>query len=281
MKKIVLFSMFLLTIVSFSSCQKVPAGNVGIKFYLLGKNKGVDYESLSPGRYWIGINEELFLFPTYRQNKVWTDMETKESPTKEGFVFQSIEGMKLTADVGIEYQINSSDVPLIFEMYKKGCEEITNVVLRNAVRDAFSQAASTRTTECMYGEGKVEFINEVKRIATAKAAEKHIQLNDIYLLGNMGIPSGVTDALNNKIAAKQRAEQRENELREAEAQAKKDVAQAEGQAQSILVKSKAEAEANRVLSASITPTLVEYEKIKKWNGVMPQVTGGTSIVNLK
>ena len=59
----------------FVSCSKVPAGNVGIKFYLLGKDKGVDYEVLGPGRYWIGINEELFLFPTQRQNKVWSDDE--------------------------------------------------------------------------------------------------------------------------------------------------------------------------------------------------------------
>ena len=34
-----------------TSCSKVPAGNVGIKFYLLGKDKGVDYDVLTPGRY--------------------------------------------------------------------------------------------------------------------------------------------------------------------------------------------------------------------------------------
>lgn len=262
----------------FVSCSKVPAGNVGIKFYLLGKDKGVDYEALGPGRYWIGINEELFLFPTQRQNKVWSDDEEGN----RGFEFQSKEGMKLSANVGIEYQIEEVNVPQVFEMYKKGCEEISNIVLRNAVRDAFNKASSTRTAEQMYGEGKISFIEEVKKIATEKAAEKYIKLNDIYLLGNVGVPESVTIALNNKIKAMQEAEQRENEIRGAEAQAKKDIAKAEGEAKSLLTKAKAEAEANRIISNSLTPTLVEYEKIKQWNGILPQVQGsGASIVNLK
>ena len=167
-------------------------------------------------------------------------------------------------------------------MYKKGCEEISNIVLRNAVRDAFNKASSTRTAEQMYGEGKISFIEEVKKIATEKAAEKYIKLNDIYLLGNVGVPESVTIALNNKIKAMQEAEQRENEIRGAEAQAKKDIAKAEGEAKSLLTKAKAEAEANRIISNSLTPTLVEYEKIKQWNGILPQVQGsGASIVNLK
>lgn len=260
-----------------SSCSKVPAGNVGVKFYLLGKDKGVDYETLKPGRYWIGVNEELFLFPTQRQNKIWSYNEEDN----QGFEFQSKEGMKLMANVGIEYQILDENVTTIFEMYKKGCDEITNIVLRNAIRDAFNMASSTRTAEQMYGEGKIEFMNEVKKLATAKAAEKYITLNDVYLLGNIVVPESVTTALNNKIKAMQEAEQRENEIRGAEAQAKKDIAIAEGEAQSLLTKARAEAEANRIIANSLTPTLVEYEKIKKWNGETPKVTGnGGSIINL-
>lgn len=278
MKKSLFIALLGLSLMSLSSCSKVPAGNVGIKFYLLGKDKGLDYETLSPGRYWIGINEELYLFPTQRQNKIWSN----EEEGNHGFEFQSKEGMKLAANVGIEYQIEEEDVTKVFEMYKKGCDEITNIVLRNAVRDAFNKASSTRTAEQMYGEGKINFIEEVKTIAKEKAAEKYIKLNDIYLLGNIVVPESVTVALNNKIKALQEAEQRENEIRSAEAQAKKEIAKAEGEAQSMLTKARAEAESNRIISNSLTPTLVEYQKIKQWNGVLPQVQGnGASIVNLK
>ena len=58
-------------IASLAACSKVPAGHVGVKVYLLGSSKGVDTEELGVGRYWIGINEELYLFPTYMQNYTW------------------------------------------------------------------------------------------------------------------------------------------------------------------------------------------------------------------
>ena len=90
------------------------------------------------------------------------------------------------------------------------------------------------------------------------------------------------NAIDSKIKATQIAQQRENELREAEAEAKKVIAQANGVAESIRIRALAEANANKIVAASITSSLVEYEKIKKWDGKMPQVTGsGANIVNLK
>lgn len=281
MKKFLTIIAFFAFVFSFSSCSKVPAGTVGIKFYLLGKSKGVDYDVLTPGRYWVGVNEELYLFPTRIQNRVWTSDSQEGSPHDESFEFQSKEGMKLTANVGLDYCIEKENAPKIFELYKTGCDEITNVVLRNIVRDAFNAAASSRTAEDMYGEGKVKFLDNVKELVKTKANEKYITVNDLYLLGNMGVPSEVTKALNAKITANQKAEQAENELRQAEAEARKVEAIAQGNANARIIEAEAEAEANRKISASITPNLVEYQKIKKWNGVQPQVTGSNAIVNLK
>ena len=35
-----------------------------------------------------------------------------------------------------------------------------------------------------------------------------------------------------------------------------------------------QAKANDALSRSITPILVQYKGIEKWNGILPQVSGG-------
>ena len=35
-----------------------------------------------------------------------------------------------------------------------------------------------------------------------------------------------------------------------------------------------QAKANEVLSRAITPILVSYKSIERWNGVLPQVSGG-------
>jgi len=281
MKKIKMLLLALIGVMfigSMSSCSKVKNGEIGVKMYLLGTDKGISQEILGPGRYWIGWNEELYIFPTFNQNKTWTSDENEDSPTNEQFSFQSKEGLNLDASVGIEYHIPKENVADVFQLYKKGVDEITDKVLRNAVREAFNIASSTRTAEDMYGEGKVEFLKDVDSIAKHKAIEKYIVIDDIYLIGRIGIPSSVTTALNNKIKAKQLASQKENELRQAEADAAKRVAQAKGIAESVLLEAEAQAKANKILNASITQTLIKYQTIEKWNGILPKVSGAGGVI---
>ena len=107
------------------------------------------------------------------------------------------------------------------------------------------------------------------------------RVDRIYLIGRFHFPNNVIEALNRKIEATQRAEQRENELREAEAQAKKDIAKSNGIAKCILISAEAQADANRTISESLSPMLIKWENIKKWDGVLPKVTGAPgSILNI-
>ena len=52
------------------------------------------------------------------------------------------------------------------------------------------------------------------------------------------------------------------------------VATAKGDAEAILVVAQEQAKANEVLAHSLTPILVSYKSIERWNGVLPQVAGG-------
>lgn len=258
-------------------CSKVPAGHVGVKVYLLGGAKGVDSEELPVGRYWIGINEELYLFPTFQQNYVWTQDATEGSPNDESFTFQTQEGMVVGADLGISYHLDPTKIPLIFQKYRRGIEEITDVFLRNHVRDALNARASTMSVEKIYGTGRTDFIEAAQSDVAEEVAGIGIVVDKLYLIGSFRLPDNVVGALNSKIEATQRAQQRENELREAEAQAKKVAAEAQGRADAILVVAKAEAEANRVVASSLTQPLIAYKQIERWDGVLPRFTGGDSV----
>lgn len=272
-------ALFCLVIVSLwcqTGCSKVPAGHVGVKVYLLGGAKGVDNEVLGVGRYWIGWNEELFLFPTFQQTKAWTKSSTKDSPEDQSFVFQTKEGLSVGADVSISYTIRADKVATLFQRYRKGVDEITDVYLRNLVRDALVLASSTRTVEAIYGEGKSDLIEEVKRIVQQKIQPIGIDIDMISFIGDLRLPENVVESINAKIAATQKAQQRENELREAEAQAAKKIAEAKGIAESTRIQAQAQAEANKEISKSLTPELVEYVKAQKWDGKLPQVSGNGS-----
>lgn len=272
----------ILLVMAASSCRQVPAGNVGIKFHLLGGEKGVDQEELTPGRYFIGINDKLYLFPTFTQNYVWTSSEEEGSPNDESFNFQDVQGLEINADIGITYKINPLKVNLIFEKYKRGIDEITDTYLRNMVRDALVKRTSVLDVEYIYGRGRTELIEQVTSDVDSVCRPIGIEIEKIYWIGRIKLPDAVKGAIDSKIKATQIAQQRENELREAEAAAKKKVAEAEGQAESILLRAKAQAEANKLLQNSISNVLVDYEKVKKWDGKLPQVVSdGSTLLNLK
>lgn len=160
-------------------------------------------------------------------------------------------------------------------------DEITNVFIRNFIRDAINKSASKTKIEDLYS-GKEGFFEDVENHVRNDLAPIGIELSRIYLIGRFHFPPNVISALNSKIEANQRAQQRENELREAEAEAKKQIAKAEGQARCAIVQAESESKANSLLSQSITSELIQWQAVQKWNGVLPSVTSGaTPFIQIK
>lgn len=265
--------------IALAGCSKVPAGNVGVKVYLLGTSKGVDIEELGPGRYWIGWNEELYLFPTFTQNYVWTRSES----TNEELGFQTIEGLAVTADVGISYRIDPDKVPLIFQKYRRGIDEITDLYLRNMVRDGLVKNASGMKVEAVYGAGKTDLIEKVQKDVTAQVESLGIIIEKVYWIGELRLPQNVMNAINAKIQATQMAEQRRNEVEQAKAEAEKVRETAQGEADGRLTLAKAEAESIRIRGEALkeNPGLVELSAIDKWNGVLPVTMMGEAVPFIK
>lgn len=268
-----------LCVLLLAACSKVPAGHVGVKVYLLGGDKGVSSEELAVGRYWIGMNEELYLFPTFSQNAVWTLEETNESPTDQSFSFQTVEGMAVGADIGITYNIQPDKVTGIYEKYRKGVDEITDIYLRNMVRDALVKVASTQKIESVYGAGKATIIESVEKMVRDQVKGIGINVERIYWIGNLRLPPQVTAAINAKIEATQKTQQRENEVAQSKAEADKAVEEARGQAESKLLVAKAEAEAIRLKGEAIrlNPGVAELNAIDKWDGKLPVYAGGGAV----
>src|SRR5439155_1612488 len=102
-------------------------------------------------------------------------------------------------------------------------------------------------------------------------------------LGASHLPDVIEKQLQQKMAAQQQAQQADYELQRQQTLAKAKVAEAEGEAQSTLVKAKAQAEANNLLQQTLSPLLIQNKAIERWNGTLPQFTGGGAIpfLNLK
>lgn len=282
--KLSIFLCVLIMAISFSSCKvkTVDRGYAAVKFKKYGSEKGINKTPLGPGWYTIGINEDLFLLPTFTQNYVWTSDSTEGSPTDESLNFQDIQGLELNADLGITYHVDITKAADILEKYNMGLSEITDLYLRNMIRDALVMRASKMDVADIYGSGKAGLIAAVQEDVSKQCAPIGIIVEKIYLIGRIKVPAVVKAAIDAKINATQLAQQRENEIREVEAAAAKKVAEATGTAEALTINAKAEAAANKLISASMTPLLVEKLKVERWDGKLPGVTGGgIPFLNLK
>jgi regulator of protease activity HflC (stomatin/prohibitin superfamily) len=260
-----------------AACSTVPAGHVGVKVFLLGGDKGVDSEELGVGRYWIGPNEDLYIFPTFMQNYVWTKDPAEGSSNDESISFQTADGMTANADVGISYSIDPSKVTQIFQTYRRGVDEITDTFLRNMVRDALVKQASNKPIEYVYGAGKADLMASVQKDVSAQVGSLGIKIDKIYWIGEIRLPPTVIDSINAKNAATQMAQQRQNEVAQAKAEADKKIEDARGTAESILRVADAQAKANKLLAQSLTPEFVQYQAITKWDGILPKFTGSAAV----
>ncbi|MBP1742561.1 MAG: rane protease subunit, stomatin/prohibitin [Deltaproteobacteria bacterium] len=118
---------------------------------------------------------------------------------------------------------------------------------------------------------------EIRKRAMTKLGDNlaryHIIVDDIYI-ANIRFSPEYEKAIEAKQVAQQYVETQRQVLAQREIEAQQKVATAKGEAESIQVVAQGQAKANELLSRSISPILVEYKSIEKWNGIMPQVTGG-------
>ncbi len=87
-----------------------------------------------------------------------------------------------------------------------------------------------------------------------------------------------TQQVQNKTAIEAANAEAEKKRIAAKAEADQRVIAAQAEADAILAVAEAQAESNKKLSQSITPSLIDYEKIKSWNGELPTVTGSNAFV---
>lgn len=257
-----------------AGCERVPPGYVGIMVNTLGDDKGVEEDVLEVGRYFTGWGKELYTFPIFQQTYNWT------AENHEAITFQSSDGVVISGDFAITYQIDPKRVPIVFQTYRRGVDEITNGPLRNAVRDSLQKFSSGMTSEQVYASKKTELLNDVTENVKKQVGPLGIEIDSISAISNFVLPDAIVTSINNKIIANQNAEAKRNEVATEEAQQDINRVKAEGDAAAQIARANGTAQANKIVAQSLTPELVQYDLIQKWDGVMPQVTGGGGISTL-
>jgi regulator of protease activity HflC (stomatin/prohibitin superfamily) len=264
----------LVCVCGLSSCYRmVEPGHVGLLVKQTGSDRGVQDYPIQTGRvFYDPVNEDVLLWPTNVQRVIWTAATGEGHPSNEEIAFQSKEGLHFTADVNAAYQMQRDKVPHFYVQFRtEDLAGFTHGFFRDAVRNAFNLSTSY-TAEEINGAGQSELIVKVQDAVKKKMETYGVDVIQIGFAAPPRPPDQVQNAIHSKIAAIQKSEQTEFEKRAAIAEGEK-----------VKALAPAYAESNKVTNLSLTPQLIEWEKIKKWDGHNSQVvTGsGSTLVNVK
>ncbi|QCR24205.1 prohibitin family protein [Pontibacter sp. SGAir0037] len=246
-RQIFTFSLAFILIILFSvtamtSCTRIDAGHEGILVKLYGTDKGVQDVSLVTGRVWYNpLTEDVFQFPTFVQT---VDYAAFTVNAKDGSVF--------TVDPTISFRVIAGQSPRIFSKYRKAIEQITETTLYNYTRDAFRIQFNQYSTDSIISN-RQSFEDKVQQALGESLRKEGFELEQ--MTSGLQYPEEIVRAVNLKNQAVQQAMQVENELKVAEAQAKKKIIEAE-----------AEAKANQLRQQTLTPLLIQQQFIEKWDG---------------
>lgn len=234
-----------LAIATLTSCTRIDAGHEGILIKQYGSDKGVQNVSLVTGRVWYNPwTEDVERYATFVQTIDY-----------EPFNVNAKDGSEFTVDPTLSFNIVTGNSPKIFSKYRKNLDEVSKTTILNYVKDAFRLQMNKYSTDEIVSN-REKFETDVQKTLSVVLETEGFKLEQ--LTSGLKYPQTIVDAVNNKNKAVQEAMMVENQLRVAEAEAKKLIVQAE-----------AEKKANDLKQTSLTPMLIQQMFIDKWDGSTP------------
>lgn len=274
------FSLALIVLASIActgclGCSTISPGYAGIVVNMAGSGKGVQDYPARTG--WVTYNpftESVLEWPVFVQTVVWTANTQEGKPLNDEITFSTGDQMKVSADVSMGYQLAFDKVPAFYVKFRtEDMVAFTHGWLKNLVREKFDSVAGRYKVEDIMGDN-ARFLTEVRGLIAADLAPYGLEINQFGFANIPRPPESVIASINSKVQATQIAIQKQNEIVQVEAEAKKRVAEARGYAESLTIKGEAESLYNRKLADSMSDRLIDKWRLDKWNGVLPQVTSG-------
>jgi regulator of protease activity HflC (stomatin/prohibitin superfamily) len=261
--------------------DRVDAGHIGLKVNLTGDDRGVSDYTYRTG--WVTYNEwteMLYEYPTYQQHIEYGDQNVI---TKGGF--------SAVINPTFNYSIVPDAVGEMFQELRLDIKAIEQGWLRTAIIGSVQDVANRWEVDKIF--------NEREAFEAAIVAECNKRVGKWFIVDqlrtNIVPPAALQEAIVNKTKAIQETQAKIQEALVADANAKKMIAIAKGDSAKVVIDAGGKAEAMRIAADAeaytlklknqqITPLMIEYERIQKWNGIYPTTmlgSGSNTLLNLK
>ena len=287
-------------IVGFSCAEKVPAGYVGIVYSM---NGGVSDDILTQGWHLVSPTKEVTLYSIGIEQSYLTSGKDGDSRDDDSFEVPSSDGKGLKVDLTFTYRYDADRVAELFTRFKgqSGKEVRDSFIKPNIISWTKEVTAQYPVTEILgderanlnialseYISGKFDpygiIVENVSLIdidaddETRAQVQKKVNAQQELELANIEKQTATIQANKDKEVALIKAEQDKETAEIAAEQAR---IKAQGEADAMQIKAEAQAASNELIAKSLTTELIENNKIGKWNGEVPTVSGnGATIIDL-
>lgn len=226
MKK-VLLGLGLLVALSTTSCTTADSSEVALVVDQIGNDKGVPNIEMASGFiFYFPPTQDVFMYPTSVQHKVWSATGDEDSKTDEHIDVTSADGATFGLDVSINLQLQRARAAELFIKYRVDMEELVNTRVRTIVRKELLDNAVSFPSDSLLQHRNIYEANVTKTLTAALDKEGFI-LNNIAIL-KMAIPASYRDAINRKIKVIQETATIKSQTVQAEQAALQKVAVAKG-----------------------------------------------------
>jgi len=248
----------------------VPPGQAGV-MVLFGR---VKEEPLPSGLHFINP------FTSVEHMEVRTRNYTMSNAADEGqkkgddsIQVITSDGLTVKLDATIFYSLQLAKVSRI---YREIGPDVEEKIVRSEIRASMRDAAANLLATELYTSKRQSFVDQVSRTLKASFEARGINMEQV-LLRNVILPDQITRAINDKIAADQEAQKMAFVLQKETQEAERKRIEAEGQAK-----------AQQIVSASLTPQIIEYQRIQalraigdKGNLIITPMGGATPMIQVQ
>lgn len=247
----------------------INPGNIGI--FINKLNGEISHEPLHPGfKFKLMGFQDIIEYPIFMQTIVLAKSPIEGSENNEEINVNSIEGQPISCDISFSFELQPAKVPDLYLTFRQDITKITNGYVKQTIRQVMQQIIGTIEVADFLGKSKSTVVNTVQRELETRLSPYGFVIKQ-FTINEIRPPESVLAAIEKKNIMAQEALRSKNQLKKVEFEAQHAVAEAYGKAESILTEAKAQSEANKILSKSISPSLVRYKAIEKWSGKMPEV----------
>lgn len=239
----------------------VGQGEVGVVYTA---KSGVKEKTLDPGFHFVGPFAKVKDFPISQQQLVLSNNAAdfnEKKLEKDTHVDAPADGGMVKMNMTINYNFIPDRVTGLYEKFNgMDGDQIVESKVKNSILAYIKEVTPKFSVMDIYSTKRAEIGQEITKYLNEKLQEEYGMNISSALIIDVQLDEELQKKVQAKEQAKQDAEKAELDKQTALAQAETDKVKAEAEAAVTIEKARGQAEANRLLSESITPELIQMKE---------------------